>query len=582
MNRPHRLVLWVIAAVMVAIVVLITARPAAAEPSEPPITTTTTTTCETAPTAGVVPDDCWGRFPSSHYDIGCDEGAWNSVGRKVYCLLTDLAYQGARVATASSLWLIQWAFGFDVFDRLGLIATDLADALNHNLVGPLDLARLAWFYAAAWAGLHALRGRLTTAAGELALSIVLAVAAGFVLANPAGYLHGLADTVNGASAAVLAAGTDQQPPSDAPDTETVIEPVQASLHRAFVEEPYDYLNWGQQLTGACATARDRILIDGPHGGDDEPRQIMRDAGCEPQADFNHDPNSSRLFGAILTFVAAVAAVVLLGFVAMTVIVAKVFTLVLWGLAPLALLGGLLPGAGRELLWRWTTSLLRAALAVIGMSFLLALLLLAMTSVLARTAEVGLVERFALLDAVVAAMFVARKRIMTAGHGWASSLGQHLASRRAGGGREVPWLAAPAVAGVTGFALGAAVGADRPTHTGRMAGTVSRNTLANRRVRRQGRAADRRAERRSSQTVARERTEIRAGADGEPQARTLVSVDGPVPRSRRARRARDRVEHHAGTAHARHAGGWVIAADVDEPTPMRFEPPDDEPLDVEDA
>ena len=21
----------------------------------------------------MVPDDCWGRFPSSHYDIGCDE-----------------------------------------------------------------------------------------------------------------------------------------------------------------------------------------------------------------------------------------------------------------------------------------------------------------------------------------------------------------------------------------------------------------------------------------------------------------------------------------------------------------------------
>ncbi|MBW3643610.1 MAG: hypothetical protein KY447_11930, partial [Actinobacteria bacterium] len=32
--------------------------------------------------ASIVPDECWGRFPSSHYDIGFDQGSWNDVSAK--------------------------------------------------------------------------------------------------------------------------------------------------------------------------------------------------------------------------------------------------------------------------------------------------------------------------------------------------------------------------------------------------------------------------------------------------------------------------------------------------------------------
>ena len=67
----------------------------------------------------IVPDDCWGDFPSSHYDIGCDEGAWNHIGRKVYCTFTDLSYQGARSATATALWIVEWAYAFGVLRAAG-------------------------------------------------------------------------------------------------------------------------------------------------------------------------------------------------------------------------------------------------------------------------------------------------------------------------------------------------------------------------------------------------------------------------------------------------------------------------------
>src|SRR5439155_673518 len=123
-------------------------------------------------------------------------------------------------------------------------------------------------------------------------------------------------------------------------------------------------------------------------------------------------------------------------------------------------------------------------------------------------------------------------ILAAGHGWATTLGQRLASRRAGGQRETPWLAGPAVAGATGFALGASLGPDRNSRTSRLAGSAGRNHLANRRMRQQRNAGDRRAEQRTNQAVARERTEIRLAEDGTPQSRAVVSVDGPVARTRR--------------------------------------------------
>jgi hypothetical protein len=496
---------------------------------------------------GLVPDDCWGTVPSSHYDIGCDEGAWSHVVRKVYCALTDLAFQTGRALTSTALWLVSWSFGLDLHSRLGTFATDVGDRLERDVIGPLGLLHFVWPYAVTWAALQAIRGRVTMAGGELLVSVVVAAMSAFVLGNPSGYLAGVFETMHGASTAVLAAGTGQ--PVDA-DGEEVLRPVQAEVHRAFVEEPYDHLDWGRSLTGACAEARDRVLRDGPHGNDNEPRDVMRSAGCDAEADFNHDPSGSRMFGAVLTLTAATTVLVLLALMAMTLAVAQVLAIVLFVMAPLAFLGGIVPGAGREVLWRWATALLRVVIAVVGMSFLLALLLMTVTAVLSGTEPLGLVERFALLNTVVVAMFVARKRILTAGHTATAQLGQRLSSHRAGGVREAHWMTTPAVAGATGFALGSALGPDRSSRSSRLAGTMGRSHLAERRMRRHSRRA-------RTQVVARERSELRVGLDGQTERRSTVSVDGPVPRSRIGRQARARVEQRAMHRHGRHEKrrGW---------------------------
>jgi hypothetical protein len=568
------------AALLVGIVLLGSARAASATPSQstPPADSPCATPGADAGALTVLPDDCWGRYPSSHYDIGCDEGAWNHIGRKVYCTFTDLNFQAARGATALTLWLVEWSYGFGVYDRLGGHAITIAESYERNLIGPLGLSDVVWFAAVAWAGFAALKGKLTMAAGELVVSVVLAVLAGVFLANPAGYLQGLFDTMGSTSGALFATASGEPPPEDGVDADAVLAPLQAEIHSAFVEQPYDILDWGAPLTGQCATARDQILADGPHGNDDEPRDAMNAAGCSDAADFNHEPNGTRLFGAVLTMVAALIMAVLITLVAVTVVAAQVVAIVLFSVAPFALLAGVLPAGGRALAWAWLGALGRVVLAVVGMSFLLSLLLLTVQAILAGTTDASLVERFALLNLTVVVMFVARKRILAGGHNLASQLAQRMSSRRIGGDRAPGWGTAPAVAGVTGFALGASVGNDRPSRSGRLAGTAVRNHQANRRVARQGKAAERRA----AKTVTRQRTEITIDAEGNPQRRSAVSVDGPAPKSRRARAARARVERRAVRSHGRTERRRFVAQPDpdDEFVDQDQEPPPDAAVDVE--
>jgi hypothetical protein len=532
-------------------------RPTAAAPAQQPGPTDTPSSTPPAASpcaspdgpagaATILPDDCWGRFPSSNYDIGCDEGAWNHLSRKTYCTFTDLSFQGSRSATALTLWLVEWSYGFGVYDRLSAHAITIAETYDRNLIGPLGLSHLVWFAAVAWAAFAALKGKIAMAAGELGMSFVLALLAGIFMANPAGYLQGMFDTMGSTSAALFATASGEAPPEDGIDADAVLAPLQAEIHSAFVEQPYDILNWGGPLTGQCATARDMVLAEGPHGNDDAPRLVMQTAGCSEAADFNHDPNGTRLFGAVLTLVASLIMAVLITLVAVTVVAAQVVAIVLFSIAPFALLAGILPAGGRTLAWAWLGALGRVVLAVVGMSFLLSLLLLTVQAMLAGTTDASILERFALVNLVVVVMFIARKRILAGGHSLASQLAQRMSSRRVGGDRVARWTAAPAVAGITGFALGASVGSDRPTRTGRMAGTAARNHQANRRVRKQSRAAERRA----GQTVERQRTEISVDAEGTAQRRSAVSVDGPAPKSRRARAARHRLEQRAARRHTR--------------------------------
>lgn len=500
-----------------------------------------TTACTTgkAGTVGqdLVPEGCWGRFPSANYDIGCDEGAWNHLSRKVYCTFTDLAFQGGRTATAVAAWLAGWAYSFDAASLVTDPAVTMANAFQTRLVGPLDLGDLAWFAMMAWVAVTALRGRVTHAAGEFVLSVVMVGLAGIMLANPAGYLNGTFDTMSRLSTATLAAGTGHPLPDSATDSGAVVAPIQAQLHGAFVEDPYDVLNWGTtQMPPECRAARDQIVAAGPHGTDDGPRTMMDLAGCEELSDFNHNPSAQRLFGATLALVAAVIMTVLIGLVSLTVVVAQLAVAVAFIVLPFAAALAVLPGAGRGLAIGWVTMVLRAVVAMVAMSFLLAVMLMTIQALLAGSDSMPMIARFALVDVAVVVAILARKRVISAGHGLAAGFGAAASAARPGAGANAPRRPTGPVtaAGMSGFGLGAAR-APQP------AGAIRRGAQTYGRYKLHDHAYNRRA----GQTHATQHTAI--GADGETNRTT--SVAGPAPTTRRARHARSRVEQRAARAAA---------------------------------
>lgn len=477
----------------------------------------------------LVPEGCWGQFPSSNYDIGCDEGAWNHLSRKVYCTFTDLSFQGARTATAAAAWLAGWAYSFDAASLVSDPAIVMANAFDTRLVGPLDVGGLCWFVMVAWVAFTALRGRVTHAAGEFLASALLAGIAGLMLTNPGGYLNGTFDTMSRLSTITLASGTGHEPPTTPEESGVVVAPIQAELHHAFVEEPYDVLNWGTTaMDPACAAVRDQIVATGPHGSDDAPRDAMSGAGCDELADFNHDPSAQRLFGAFLAFFAAVIMAVLVGLVALTVVVAQLAVAVAFVALPFAAAVAVLPGAGRGLAVRWAVMVLRAVLAMVGMSFLLAVMLMLIQALLAGSDSMPLFARFALVDVSVVVAILARKRLISAGHGFAAGVGAAAASARPGAGGSAPRLpiGPAAAAGASGFGLATSARTEPPGRIHRGIQTAGRYKL-------QERAYGRRA----GQTHATEHSTVTAG--GAHQRATTVS--GPAPTTQRARRARTRIE-----------------------------------------
>lgn len=497
-----------------------------------------TTGCTTSPTTvgdELVPEGCWGRYPSSNYDIGCDEGAWNHLSRKVYCTFTDLTFQGARTATAVAAWLAGWAYSFDAASLVTDPAVSMANSFQTRLVGPLDVGDLAWFAMMAWVAFTALRGRVTHAAGEFVASVLLAGLAGIMLANPAGYLNGTFDTMSGLSTATLAAGTGHPIPDTTTDSGAVVAPIQAQLHGAFVEDPYDVLNWGTtQMSAECRAARDHIVASGPHGTSDGPRRMMELAGCDELADFNHDPSAQRLFGAVLALVAAMIMAVLIALLSLTVVVAQLSVAVSFVVLPFAAALAVLPGSGRSLAVRWVTMLLRAVLAMVGMSFLLAVMLMTIQALLAGSDSMPMFARFALVDVAVIVAILARRRIIAAGHGLAAGFGATAAAVRPGASGSGPRRpTGPAAApGVSGFAL---AGSARPSPPG----AIRRGAQTYGRYKLHERAYGRRA----GQTHATQHTSI----DAEGNISRTTSVAGPAPTTRRARTARSRVEHTAAQA-----------------------------------
>ncbi len=285
-----------------------------------------------------------GIVPIGNYDIGCaNDGFIVDVGCAILGTATSTFFSIGSAIVAVSVWLLAAATSFTLEDALGDTATTIADLLDTRFLGPMRIAHLGLVASALYMGWQFLRGRIGVGAGEYAISLVVLAVLIHVSTGPGfgAAVSATTHTAGGISGEIvtLAAGTD--------GTGEVGDRVGAALMAGFVRDPYDVINWGRLLSGTgCEAARNQALQAGPHGVDDYPRQLMEEAGCHAEAEYNREASGGRLIGAILHVVVAIAALVLLLITALTLVVAKGMTLFLIALLPVALYAGLFPGAGQ--------------------------------------------------------------------------------------------------------------------------------------------------------------------------------------------------------------------------------------------
>lgn len=414
---------------------------------------------ELYPPSPTTTDADQGIFPVANYDIGCaNAGFLGDIACVTLGAATNLAFAAGKLKVALSVWLLDTAIGFTLEQSLTEAATALADLLDGRILGPINLAHLGLVVSALYMGWQFLRGRVGAGAGEFALSLaVLAVL--IHISTGLGFgqtVTGSIEAAGAISAEIVSLASDTDSPGDA------VDGVGTALVAGFVRDPYDTINWGRPLTGTeCATARNQILSDGPHGYDDAPRQAMTEHGCGAEAEFNSQAGADRLVGAVLYVVSTVVALVLLVVTAFTLVVAKGLSILLVALLPVALYAGVFPGGGRSLLWHWGSALVRVLALIVAMGIFLALLVSGLTGLLSLTG--GVWERFLLVTFFMAVMAVGRRQLVDITARFADSTLTRLEGARLGGSHGAAWIRPYQTGGLTGLGVAHTIHQTRDDH-----------------------------------------------------------------------------------------------------------------------
>jgi hypothetical protein len=391
-----------------------------------------------------LPDMCWGEYPSRNYDIYYDSGGITDLSNKLWGWPTSFLFKLGQGAIRVAFWLTGEAHTFDIVGMFGDAVEDSIDSIDAEIVDGLNLTRVAWLALIGWMAIAAARGRIALAGGQLLMTIILLALATVLLANPRGYMQGSSDVMTGLSNQVLSAaasddvneqcddrlrdGWEGQYPGtsermDASHCSNIVRmDLQRRLHGLFVEIPYDHINWnGPDKISACdggQERRDHILSVGPHGTHAWPRDYMRngeDSGdCAALATFNKNPTGDRLLVALVTAVAAFFLGVILGLSALTILLAKFVTALLFAVAPLAALAAIMPGRGRKLAWLWITTAVQAIVVAVAMSALLAVGMLLIVPALETAMEAGRSPMTAYLIVLgpLMAMWLGRKKMLS--------------------------------------------------------------------------------------------------------------------------------------------------------------------------
>jgi hypothetical protein len=372
---------------------------------------------------GIIPDDCWGRYPTAMYELSWEAGGifdfakWDN---KMLGWTGSFMWTVGTYAITAVLWLVDYSLTFSMGDFTEAI-TGLARDYQLHLVGPFQLMDMAWLALVGWVGITALRGRVGVAVGEIVMTLLLLTLATVLFQNRGDYMESLALRTDQLSGGLLAASQGRDP-TDVVDTSEMIGPLQHSVHEQFVEVPYADLNWGRNVSRAdeCLQAASRILSTGWDGGG-WPNRYMWGVGnaikgehggqnpCEGAANHNRDATKERMLGALLTMLVCFAVAATLGVLAFTALVCKFLLSLMFGLTPFVTVGSVLPGAGRRVTWWWVGTTFQAAATGVGSCGLLSMSLLGNRRMQEATAGMHVVERWTIVLGVGGIVYVGMKK-----------------------------------------------------------------------------------------------------------------------------------------------------------------------------
>jgi hypothetical protein len=369
----------------------------------------------TAP--GLLPDQCWGTYPTSHYELSWDDGSWTDVskyGERLMGWVASFLFTIGRSSIQIVLWLVQWGFEFDISEYTE-ITSSVGGNYQNRIVGPWGLDDIVWMVLIGYAGMATLRRRFGAAGGEILISFVMLGLATVMFDQRAMYMDAVAEAMTKGSDELLIAATDTPSTVITDQRSQVIRPLQKEIHDQFVEEPYMYLNWGtSNMPDSCREIVLNIAATG-WDGDGWPARYMgregNDDACQDLAGTNAEMNGTRLASALLTMIVSLVVAVVLGLAAVTVLLAKFMVGVLFALAPFVVVIAVLPGSGRRLAWTWLGAGAQAFAVAWGMSFAIALMLLATKEFLDSSRDMEIYERWGLVLMVVCIAYVGRKRLV---------------------------------------------------------------------------------------------------------------------------------------------------------------------------
>lgn len=402
---------------------------------------------------GLLPDECWGTYPTALFELSWEDGGWTEVSRyktRIMGWIASFLYVVGRSAVQLVLWVLEWAYTFDVTQYSDTVSA-IADKYQERIIGPWGLEEIVWFILVAYLGFSVLRGKMGLAGGELLVSLVVAGLATVLLADKAAYLDSIADATALASDELFTAGielcddfrearhgaTPADP--DAPDRcrdgadrpgpqgftdrqRQVLQPLQMQLHQEFIEEAYMYLNWGAASDNMDKKCLDRAMQIASTGwdGDGWPTRHMLgydpddapdkpDNTCKQYSEFNKDVDSERLGGAVLILAVSLVVSASVGLMSVTLLLSKFLLAILFTLAPFAAVFAVMPGSGRRPVWSWLGACAQAILAVLVVSWVCTMMLVGTGEMLNATDDMELHERWGLVLLIVGGAYFGFQR-----------------------------------------------------------------------------------------------------------------------------------------------------------------------------